>query len=93
MSETANTETILIVDDNPDNLRVLGGILRERGHHIRIAANGKQALESAQAFPPNLIMLDIRMPEMDGYEACRRLKASDRLKNIPVLTGMKPADD
>ena len=85
MSETANTETILIVDDNPDNLRVLGGILRERGHHIRIAANGKQALESAQAFPPNLIMLDIRMPEMDGYEACRRLKASDRLKNIPVL--------
>jgi signal transduction histidine kinase len=85
MNESAKVETILIADDNPDNLRVLGNILRRHGYRIRVAVNGKQVLESAQLSPPDLIILDIRMPEMDGYEACRRLKADDRLKSIPVL--------
>jgi len=84
MSE-ANAQTILIADDSPEDLRVLAEALRSRGHSVRIVANGSQALESAEALPPDLILLDTHMPEMDGYEACRRLKASDRLKSVPVL--------
>ena len=76
---------ILIVDDTVPNLELLAGLLRARGHEARPATSGKQALVAAQADPPDLILLDIKMPEMDGFEVCRRLKADGALKEIPVI--------
>lgn len=76
---------ILIVDDTPANLQLLAGMLRERGYKVRPAPGGETALRAAQASPPDLILLDITMPGMDGYEVCRRLKGDERLRDIPVL--------
>lgn len=76
---------ILIVDDTPANLRLLAGILSEAGYTVRPARSGAIALASAQSDTPNLILLDIMMPEMDGYEVCRRLKAHQQTKDIPVI--------
>ncbi|MGE3724522.1 MAG: diguanylate cyclase [Candidatus Sericytochromatia bacterium] len=76
---------ILIVDDNPNNLRLLIAILQERGYQIRPANNGARALSTAKKQKPDLILLDINMPEMDGYEVCRQLKADPETADIPVL--------
>jgi two-component system sensor histidine kinase/response regulator len=76
---------VLIVDDTPANLQLLAGLLRERGYKPRPAPSGKLALQAAQAEPPDLVLLDINMPEMDGYEVCAKLKADDRLKDVPVI--------
>jgi len=76
---------ILIVDDTPDNLRLLMGILSEQGYNARLASNGPRATSTSQAAPPDLILSDIRMPGMDGYEVCEKLKADDRTHDIPVL--------
>ncbi len=76
---------ILIVDDNPKNLQVLGNILREKQHKTAAARDGFQALKYAEKKPPDLILLDIMMPEMDGYEVCRKLKSGEETKNIPVI--------
>ena len=76
---------ILIVDDMPDHLRVLIEILGARHYNVRPALNGQQALTSAQATPPDLILLDIMMPGIDGYEVCKRLKADARTRDIPVI--------
>jgi two-component system, NtrC family, sensor kinase len=76
---------ILVVDDTPDNLRLLVGILTEQGHKVRPVPSGKLALLAAQGMPPDLILLDIKMPEMDGYEVCERLKADGRTCDIPVI--------
>ena len=76
---------ILVVDDTPANLRLLSQILVEHGYRVRAVTSGPRAIESAQASPPNLILLDIRMPEMNDYEICERLKAMDRTRNIPVI--------
>jgi two-component system, NtrC family, sensor kinase len=77
--------SILIVDDVPANLNLLTGILRQHGYKVRPAPSGSLALEAAQHAPPDLILLDIHMPEMDGFEVCRRLKADEALKEIPVV--------
>jgi putative two-component system response regulator len=82
---TAPQSDILIVDDMPENLRVLGEFLRREGYAVRGASSGAAALESAAALMPDLILLDILMPEMDGFEVCRRLKRDDRLRNVPVI--------
>jgi len=82
---TTDEPSIVIVDDMPDNLRLLAGILKERGHKVRPAPNGTRALATIAKEPPDLILLDIMMPDMDGYEVCRRLKADERLKEIPVI--------
>ena len=79
------SSTILVVDDTPANLQLLTGMLKERGYKVRPAPNGELALRAAQLNPPDLILLDICMPEMDGYEVCARLKADVRLRDIPVL--------
>lgn len=79
------SKEILIVDDNPTNLLLLKNLLRQQGYEVRCARSGKMALYSAQAFPPDLILLDIMMPEMDGYEVCRRLKASAATAQVPVV--------
>ena len=84
--ETANSPaSILVVDDTPANLQLLSGMLKERGYRVRPAPSGELALRGAQAVPPDLILLDVTMPGMDGYEVCARLKAEERLCDIPVL--------
>lgn len=76
---------ILIVDDTPDNLRLLSSMLSEQGYRIRLAPNGQRALSAIEKVPPDLILLDIMMPDMDGYEVCEKLKANKSTKDIPVI--------
>lgn len=76
---------ILIVDDTPDNLSLLKKILTERGHLVHLAAGASAALHFLETTLPDLILLDIVMPEMNGFEVCRRLKTNERTRNIPVL--------
>ena len=77
--------TILVVDDTPDNLKLISGLLKEM-YKVKIATCGESTLEIAQSdSPPDLILLDIMMPEMDGYEVCARLKASSKTAHIPVI--------
>ena len=83
--DPASKGNILIVDDTPANLQLLAGLLRERGYKPRPVPSGKLALQAASAEPPDLILLDINMPEMDGYEVCAKLKADERMKNVPVI--------
>jgi len=78
-------KNILVVDDTPDNLRLLSAMLTGQGYEVRKALNGKLALSACQMLLPDIILLDISMPEMDGYEVCQQLKASDRTKNVPVI--------
>lgn len=78
-------DDILIVDDTPANLRLLSQMLTQRGHHVRAVTSGPRALASAQMSLPNLILLDIKMPEMNGYEVCERLKADARTREVPVI--------
>jgi diguanylate cyclase (GGDEF)-like protein len=78
-------EKILIVDDTPANISLLTQILSTHGYKVRVALSGKLALQSVQASPADLILLDIKMPDMDGYEVCRQLKASEQTCSIPVI--------
>ena len=75
---------ILAVDDVPDNLALVRALLRQR-YEVRTAASGEQALAMIQSEPPDLILLDVMMPGLDGYEICSRLKADERFRRIPVL--------
>lgn len=84
-SPSAFKDNILIVDDTPDNLRLLSSTLTERGYKVRSVINGAMALMGAQAAPPDLIMLDIKMPDMDGYEVCQLLKENPQTHEIPVI--------
>jgi CheY-like chemotaxis protein len=77
--------SILIVDDTPANLRLLADILFAEGYTIYEAPDGPTALERVTETPPDLILLDIWMPGMDGYEVCRRLKANEQTRDIPVM--------
>ncbi len=79
------TNNILIVDDTPDNLRLLSQTLIKEGYEIRCAVNGAMALLTIKAKLPDLILLDINMPEMDGFKVCETLKASDSTKDIPII--------
>ena len=76
---------ILVIDDVAENLQLLTGMLSAKGYKVRPVLGGRQALALAVANPPDLILLDITMPEMDGYEVCAQLKASQSLKEIPVI--------
>ena len=76
---------ILVVDDVPDNIRVLSRMLTDDGYDISVASNGRQALKLAVTCSPDLILLDVMMPDMDGYEVCKLLKAEPRLCSIPVI--------
>ncbi|GAB1543519.1 response regulator [Scytonema sp. NUACC21] len=76
---------ILVVDDTPDNLRLLSAMLNQLGYEVRRVINGQTALKTAQAAPPDLILLDIMMPDMNGYEVCQHLKASPLTCDIPVI--------
>ncbi len=76
---------ILVVDDTPVNLLLLNRILRKHHYKTRVAPNGKMALKSVLAHSPDLILLDIKMPDMDGYEVCRQLKADPRTQEVPII--------
>jgi len=76
---------ILVVDDTHSNLQLLVSMLKEYGYKARPVSSGAAAIRAAQSAVPDLILLDINMPQMDGYEVCRRLKTDDRLKDIPVI--------
>jgi class 3 adenylate cyclase len=76
---------ILVIEDEPANIQTLSTILKERGYQINIATNGRQALEVLERIRPDLILLDIMMPEMDGFETCRRIKASTAWREIPII--------
>lgn len=76
---------ILVVDDTPANVRVLAEMLTKHGYRVRKALNGQMALTACQTLLPDLILLDIMMPEMDGYEVCQHLKADERTCKIPVI--------
>ncbi len=76
---------IMVVDDNPANLKLLEDILAQQGHEVRSFPRGRLALAAAMKKLPDLILLDINMPEMDGYEVCNRLKATGELSSIPVI--------
>ena len=76
---------ILIVDDTIENLHLLSEMLAQQGYEVRIVKSGAMALRGVQAQPPDLILLDIMMPQMDGYEVCQHLKANPQTQNIPVI--------
>jgi CheY-like chemotaxis protein len=76
---------VLIVDDTPANLALLAEMLMHRGYDVSVATNGSRALALVNAVPPDLVMLDVAMPEMDGYEVCRRLQAQSSSARIPVI--------
>ncbi len=80
-----NVDEILIVDDTPANLKLLSQILSSHGYKIRVALSGSQALTSVELAQPDLILLDIKMPDMNGFEVCRQLKANSKTSQIPVI--------
>ncbi len=85
MSIVEEKQTVLVVDDRPGNIDVLSNVLRPL-YKVKAAVNGERALKIAADDPrPDIILLDIMMPGMDGYEVCRRLKADDTIKDIPVI--------
>ena len=84
-SQTESLGDILVVDDMPSNLRLLSQTLAEKGYGVRTVTSGLRALESARTSPPDLILLDVRMPDMDGYEVCAQLKKDERTAQIPII--------
>ena len=82
-----NTESndILIVDDEIPNLKLLSEMLGREGYQVRPANTPQVAINSALAQPPKLILLDVRMREMDGFEVCKRLKQDERTRDIPII--------
>jgi len=82
---TPKQELILIVDDNPTNIKVVADFLKESGFKVLVAKNGKSCLKRLEKVLPDLILLDVMMPEMDGFETCRRLKSWSRTQDIPVI--------
>jgi len=78
-------QQVLVVDDIPKNLQLMGTVLKSIKVKVAFAQNGKQAIEYAKTKKPDLILLDIMMPDMDGYEVCKRLKDNPITKDIPII--------
>ncbi|MEI8079768.1 MAG: response regulator, partial [bacterium] len=85
MNNVCAQAIIMIIDDEPDNLNVLGEMLRHDGWDVRAFPRGEMALAAAREEPPDVVLLDIRMPGVDGLEVCRRLKAHETMRHIPVI--------
>ncbi len=85
ISEITDKPLVLIVDDILNNLQIIGNTLIEEGYEISMATNGIQALSMVDTILPDLILLDVMMPDMDGFEVCRKLKDNDFTKEIPVI--------
>ncbi|MEH1787360.1 response regulator [Nostoc sp.] len=92
MNKKQNTRFILIVDDNPTNLSVLCEALNSEGFRFRVAVDGESAIAQAERNQPELILLDVQMPGIDGFETCRRLKANPVTQNIPIIFTTALAD-
>ena len=93
MSDTERTNTVLVVDDAPENIDLLDGVLNQ-DYKIKAALNGEKALKIAGSEnPPDIILLDIEMPDMDGYEVCRRLKADPQTRDIPIIFVTAKSDE
>ncbi|MEH1766714.1 MAG: response regulator [Nostoc sp.] len=92
MNKKQNTGFILIVDDNPTNLSVLCEALNSEGFRLRVAVDGESAIAQAERNQPELILLDVQMPGIDGFETCRRLKANPVTQNIPIIFTTALAD-
>ncbi|HKU43710.1 MAG TPA: hybrid sensor histidine kinase/response regulator [Polyangiales bacterium] len=87
--------SVLIVDDTVENLQLLARMLEAHGYEVRPVTSGRQALQAAKSYPPELVLLDVNMPEMDGYEVCRQFKAIPELREVPVifLTALSDTQD
>ncbi len=90
-----NDVHILVVDDNQENLKVVNSLLKEENYKIALALDGKSALDTLEKTRIDIILLDIMMPGMDGFEVCKILKSNERTKNVPVifLTAKSDIDD
>ncbi|MFB2937217.1 sensor histidine kinase [Aerosakkonemataceae cyanobacterium BLCC-F154] len=82
---TSLAADIMIVDDTPDNIRFLSTLLQEQGYNVRKAINGKMALTAIRTVLPDLVLLDINMPMMNGYEVCQELKRDEKTKSVPII--------
>lgn len=85
LEERLKSIKILIVDDAPENLRTLTRILRETNYHVTTANSGEEALEIIRSNRPDLILLDVKMPGIDGFEVCKRVKADSQTISIPII--------
>ena len=83
--DRTGNETIMVVDDTPTNLTILVELLGRRGYRVAAFPRGSIALKAAALEVPDLVLLDIMMPGMDGFEICRRLREDERLREVPVL--------
>jgi CheY-like chemotaxis protein len=94
-TETPITGRILIADDNPPNRELLDAYLSPEGHEIEMAADGEETLRKVREWDPDLVLLDIMMPRLSGYEVCQQLKQDAQTRNIPVLmvTALKDVGD
>jgi two-component system alkaline phosphatase synthesis response regulator PhoP len=88
----SDKKRILVVDDEPDFASIVQGNLEKEGFEVEVAYNGVEGLEKVKANPPDAIVLDVMMPEKDGYEMCKDLKEDEKLANIPVLLLTAVAD-
>jgi two-component system sensor histidine kinase/response regulator len=84
-SDKRSGKDILVIDDTPDNLRFLSSLLTEAGYTVRKVINGELGLEAAKLQPPDLILLDIMMPGINGYEVCQQMKINDRTRDVPII--------
>ncbi|MBW4445200.1 MAG: response regulator [Plectolyngbya sp. WJT66-NPBG17] len=85
MPEPTPKADILVIDDTPENLNLLSTLLIEHGYKVRSVTKGSTGIRGAQVMPPDLILLDVNMPQMSGYEVCQHLKADDRTRDIPII--------
>lgn len=85
MPEPMPKTDILVIDDTPENLTLLSTLLIENGYKVRSVTKGSTGIRGAQVMPPDLILLDVNMPQMSGYEVCQHLKADDRTRDIPII--------
>ena len=85
LEERINEATVLVVDDIASNIKVIAGMLADEGYGVKVAISGRKALELVPVHRPDIILLDVMMPEMDGFEVCRRLKADPATADIPVI--------
>lgn len=90
-----HTDRILIVDDKEDNLLLMQTLLEAEGYNVELALSGAAALDKIETSPPSLVLLDVMMPGMDGYEVTRRIRENENTALIPIvlLTGYKEQDD
>lgn len=80
-----DTATVMVVDDTPANVKLLDLLLRFSHYTVATYTRGAAALEAARESPPDIVLPDVSMPEMDGYEVCRHFKSTEKLREIPVL--------